>query len=93
MKESTKKKPVMRYEKDVPLLSDCPFCGSSNVTTIMSIGIKWVVGCNNCGCRTSEYGFSGDAVSAWNRRAALEDTCDTESSNADEEDNTKYTPF
>ena len=46
----------------------CPFCGSGDATRVLTIGLKWTVGCNRRGCRTAEYDYSVDAVSAWNRR-------------------------
>ena len=50
------------------VLEACPFCGSGKVTKNLSIGMKWQVGCNDCGCRTAEYNHSCDAVNAWNKR-------------------------
>ena len=53
-------------------LKNCPFCGSDNITKSLLPGLNWVVGCNNCGCRTPEYSHSCDAVSTWNRRVCTE---------------------
>ena len=50
-------------------LRDCPFCGSKDVMKSLGVGLKWTVGCNNCGCRTKECTHSIDAVTSWNRRA------------------------
>ncbi|MBQ7216955.1 MAG: Lar family restriction alleviation protein [Synergistaceae bacterium] len=54
-------------------LESCPFCGSDNVSQVLMPGFSWIVGCNECGCRTSEYTHSADAVTAWNRRADQKD--------------------
>ncbi len=50
-------------------LKSCPFCGSTNVIKTLLPGLTWIVGCNECGCRTSEYFRSNEAVSVWNIRA------------------------
>ena len=54
-------------------LKDCPFCGSSDITQVLTVGLRWIIGCNNCGVRTREYTSSLEAVTAWNRRP---DDCD-----------------
>lgn len=51
-------------------LRECPFCGSKETMLSLSVGMKWLAGCNRCGCRTGEYNYSLDASGAWNRRAA-----------------------
>lgn len=48
---------------------NCPFCGSNDIHKSLMPGMTWVVGCNNCGCRTQEYTHSVDAEDSWNRRA------------------------
>ena len=50
-------------------LNPCPFCGSKDVRRYLTIGMKWVAGCDACGCRTRECTHSIDAVNSWNRRA------------------------
>lgn len=50
-------------------LKACPFCGSRNIAKVLQPGLTWVVGCNECGCRTPEYHRSMDAVNVWNTRA------------------------
>ena len=54
----------------------CPFCGGHNVKKNLVLGLKWIVGCDDCGCRTAEYDYSVDAVCAWNRRASDQDKTD-----------------
>lgn len=49
-------------------LKNCPFCGSKDVRKYLTIGMKWITGCNNCGARTAEFDYSLDAVSSWDRR-------------------------
>ena len=49
-------------------LECCPFCGSKSVQKALLPGFSWVIGCNDCGCRTKEYISSLDAAAAWNRR-------------------------
>ena len=53
----------------------CPFCGSENVSKALMPGHTWVVGCNDCGCRTAEYFRSNDAVAMWNTRPDPEKVC------------------
>ena len=57
-------------------LKNCPFCGSKDVTKSLGVGMKWTVGCNNCGCRTRECTHSIDAEDSWNRR--VNDDCETQ---------------
>lgn len=56
-----------------PKLKECPFCGSKSAWQAMMPGMMTVVGCDRCGCRTKEYAFPLDAVSAWNRRIASDE--------------------
>ena len=46
----------------------CPFCGSKNIAKVLLPGLTWIVGCNECGCRTSEHLRSWDAEAAWETR-------------------------
>lgn len=63
-------------------LKSCPFCGSNDVTLILSLGLSWFAGCGECGARTREYKSSIDAATAWNRRA--DDDFDDEGSDAED---------
>lgn len=56
----------------------CPFCGSTNVTKVLMPGFTWIVGCNECGCRTSEHLRSLDAENSWEARAEPEKERDPE---------------
>ena len=51
----------------------CPFCGSTNIAKVLLPGFMWIVGCNDCGCRTSEHIRSSEAVRSWNTRPDPED--------------------
>ena len=57
---------------------NCPFCGSNDVRRYLGVGLKWIIGCNNCGSRTKEFDSALEANTAWNRRACdfspIEDT-------------------
>ena len=64
----------------------CPFCGSENVTKVLLPGLMWIVGCNDCGCRTSEHFRSKDADTSWNHRVEPEKVCQCEQCKRDPED-------
>ena len=49
-------------------LKPCPFCGSKNIAKVLLPGVKWITGCIDCGCRTSEHIRSSEAVKSWNTR-------------------------
>lgn len=56
-------------------MNECPFCGSENISRVLTVGMKWMIGCNTCGCRTKEFDSDLEAITAWNRRATnQEDT-------------------
>lgn len=50
------------------MLSDCPFCDSSNVATREVAG-GYVVRCDGCGARGPKKGDDSQARHAWNDRA------------------------
>ena len=64
----------------------CPFCGSTNVTKVLMPGFTWIVGCNECGCRTSEHLRSIDAENSWNNRVEPEKVCQCGQCKRDPED-------
>ena len=54
-------------------LKPCPFCGSKNIAKVLLPGVKWITGCIDCGCRTSEFYRSTESVMMWNNRVGPED--------------------
>ena len=52
-------------------LNPCRECGSTDIHVMGQPGCYYVE-CNDCECRTEEYGAMSHAVSAWNRKCPKE---------------------